>query len=1087
MQVSDTFRLLIAKEEGASKAKSHSTFAKLAGVQFRKLGIRDPMNWRGLRKDGPGTKFRLSSNSLPYLWHGRNSTIGMQTRAEKGYRPYGVPDQKPFSCFLRIVLPPCAPRVPEVAYSPPPSLLSYTPALPRVFLHQMPIQSDTRTRPRKRDRVIRFLKGLFCQCGSDDSIRSTSDRASIAPLLGELVPEDEADRLSVVPQLIGEAAPENEVARSSVEPPLREGVPENDVDRLSIRSVLGEVVPENIDSSGSEPLAGEVAPENEVGGLGSEPRLGPMAPENNVYIHHHGPVVDTTNIVHGSVTNVGHIQNASFNLHDSGPDALLWNSLPKQRDTSGQHSEYLEGSREGDVEEILQWIDSAPPGELVLWVRGAAGVGKSTLARHLTYLLREKKRLAASVSISAVPTDARGVESVVKIIARETITIHPEVIPVIRSAVSSCHGTPLGSAIFILDATDEWEFLDAFVKELESITVSSTALRFIFLGRADPRTRGYRGSWIRPYRLEPVSNTTMGRYINKELALVKWDFGRAPSERQIANLVELADGLFIWAKVVCSLLKKKLSLSSASETLEAIIHSRRSVAAEGDLPALYHQAIVWLFPESEDQDLSLKEELGALQIRYPVGDTIPQIHPAYALFHLSFLECCKSFSTSSDVASHVSEFRSHAQLAESCLLELRKFVSNAHPLEPTNLSARQKYAVKHMPLHVHRGTPSVEPESDVDWKRTPHSSLLQDMSIPSLEQWGHLLVSLVLPSSSMAGNSEVPGRYRGGLMVDVAARLKKGPEATLPVQISCLEVAVRLEPANPHSWSELGWAYRNLAMSTRSRDACDRAVRAHRNSLKVDGLSDSDKGHMLFSLGTVLDDRHDYFGSLDDLEEAITVLRSALDARPPGHQDYENSLNNLSLALHKTGSTSDLQESIRLHLKMLELRPPGHPQRDITLHNLALTLSKTGSPDDLQESIPLYREALELRPPGHPDRHTSLGTLADALAETESPDNLQESIQLNREALEVQPPGHPERDTTLNNLAFALSKTGSPDDLEESIRYHREALELRPSGHQHRHFSLGNLAGALEKRGSPADMEEARCLREEAQAIRSSR
>ncbi|KAJ3519454.1 hypothetical protein NMY22_g13194 [Coprinellus aureogranulatus] len=398
----------------------------------------------------------------------------------------------------------------------------------------------------------------------------------------------------------------------------------------------------------------------------------PAIPQSEDRVRHHGHNFNTTNTGNGSVNNVGHIENASFHLGDGGSDALLWNSLPKQRDTSGQHSEYLEGSREGDVEEILQWIDSAPPGELVLWVRGAAGVGKSTLARHLTHLLRDKNRLGASVSISAVASDARGVESVVKIFAREMITIHPEVIPFIRSALSSCHGAPLGrhiqeyicnpsrslrlpgSAIFLLDATDEWEYLDSFVKELESISALCTTLKFIFLGRSDPRTRGYEGTWIRSHRLEPVSSMTMQRYISKELASVKWDFGRAPSERQITKLVELADGLFIWAKVVCSLLKKKLSLSSASETLEAIIHSQRSVAAEGDLPALYHQAIVWLFPGSEDQGLvrqylgavlalqeplpveafssltglpvhiveTIKVELAALQIRHPVGDAI---------------------------------------------------------------------------------------------------------------------------------------------------------------------------------------------------------------------------------------------------------------------------------------------------------------------------------------------------------------------------------------------------------------------------------------------------------------------------------
>ncbi|KAJ3535995.1 hypothetical protein NMY22_g6230 [Coprinellus aureogranulatus] len=869
--------------------------------------------------------------------------------------------------------------------------------------------------------------------------------------------------------------------------------------------------------------------QSDTSGAGANIEHPAVASQSGIQVEHHGHSFNTTNTGSGPVNNLGHVENAHFHLSDGGSNALLWNSLPKQRDhTSAQHNEYLEGSREGDVREIMRWIDSAPPDELVLWIQGAAGVGKSTLARHLTHVLRKDNRLAASVFLSGVPSGARSPESVVKVIARDMGTIHPKIIPFILSAISSCHSAPFkdhlkkylcdpvcslrlpSSAIFLLDATDEWEYFDAFVKELESISALSVTLKFIFLGRSDPRTRGYRGSWIRSYRLEPVSSITMKRYIVKEFTSVKWDLGRAPSENQITKLVELADGLFIWAKVVCSLMKKKLSLSSASETLEAIIYSRQSVAAEEGLSRLYHQAIVWLFPTPHDQDLlrkylgaalvlqeplpvqafssltglpiriveSIRAELTALQIRQPVGDALPQIHPVNMLVHLSFLEYLESLSTPPDITFHISAFEAHAQLAESCLVELRKFLPNAHTLKLADLSARQKYAIKHMPLHVHRGTPSVEPEFDVDWKRTPHSSLLQGMPIPSLEQWGRLLVEVVQLSRSTK-DAKFSRESRNALMM-----------------------AVRLKPGNPYSWSKLGRMYGKLAMSTRSRDACNRAVQAYRSSLRLDELSDSDKGHMLGRLGTALLYRQDYFGGSQDLEEAIAVLRSALDACPQGQHDYEACLNNLSAALRKTGSTSNLQESICIERQLLELRPPGHPernltldnlasslsqtghpQRGITLNNLALALSDTGSPDDLQESIRLNQEALELRPSGHQERHQSLHFLAYALEKTGSPDDLKESIQLFREALELRPPGHPGRDKVLNNLASVLYKTGSPDGLEESIQYHREALELRPPGHPRHASVLDHLADALEKRGSTTDLEEARRLREEAQAI----
>ncbi|KAJ3522458.1 hypothetical protein NMY22_g11882 [Coprinellus aureogranulatus] len=897
--------------------------------------------------------------------------------------------------------------------------------------------------------------------------------------------------------------------------------------------------------------------------------------ESGIRVQHYGHNFNAMNTWNGPVNNMKNIKHAHIHLSDGGLDTLSWNSLPRQQDhTGGQQNEYLEGSREDDVQNILQWINDAPREELALWIHGGAGIGKSTLARHLTHLLRQRDQLAASVLLNSVPSDARSPESVVKVMAREMGTIHRGTIPFILSAISSCHSSPFrdylkkylcdpsrslqlqGSAIFILDAIDEWECCETFVKELESITASSATLKFILLGRSDPRTRGYEGHWIRSYQLAPVSRTTMKCYIMKELVSVKWDFGRMPSLNQISKLAELADGLFIWAKIVCSLLKKRLSRFSPSETLEAIIHSRRSVAEEGGLYGLYHQAIVWLFPTPDDRYLlrqyfgaaivlqeplsveafsaltklpiravqSVRAELTAFQIRYPVDEKILQIHPAEALFHRSFLECCQSLPRPPEFPLHISAAEAHSQLAESCLKELQTFLPSTHRLKHTDLSARQKYAIKHMPLHVHRGTPSVEPQSEAEWKQTPHSSLLQDMSIPSLVEWGRLLIALVQPSGS-ARDCNIPGGCRGRLMADVAARLGEGPDDTLPVQISCLEVAVRLDPCNSHSWCELGWAYRSLATSARSRDVCDRAVQSCQNALKIDGPSNPDKGFMLFRLGTALDDRHDYFGRVHDMEEAITVLRSSLDACQLGHPSNEDCLNNLAAALSKTGTISDMQESICLIRRVLELQPPGHadrqlsltnlagllnrmgsssdlresvillrealelghpecPERNNTLHELAYALSKTGRPNDLRESISLLQKVLKRRPPGHPEREATLNNLAGALSMTGNPIDLQESIQLYREALELHTPEHPERDITLHNLGRSLSKTGVEGDLQESVSLLREALELQPPGHRRRCTTLNKLANSLYKTGSVENLRESIPLYREALELR---
>ena len=60
-----------------------------------------------------------------------------------------------------------------------------------------------------------------------------------------------------------------------------------------------------------------------------------------------------------------------------------------------------------------------------------------------------------------------------------------------------------------------------------------------------------------------------------------------------------------------------------------------------------------------------------------------------------------------------------------------------------------------------------------------------------------------------------------------------------------------------------------------------------------------------------------------DLDEAISLLRQALELRPPPHPDRSSSLNNLALALSacfdKGGQQSDINEAISLHRQALEL------------------------------------------------------------------------------------------------------------------------------------------------------------------------
>ncbi|KAI6108200.1 hypothetical protein F5141DRAFT_102763 [Pisolithus sp. B1] len=108
----------------------------------------------------------------------------------------------------------------------------------------------------------------------------------------------------------------------------------------------------------------------------------------------------------------------------------------------------------------------------------------------------------------------------------------------------------------------------------------------------------------------------------------------------------------------------------------------------------------------------------------------------------------------------------------------------------------------------------------------------------------------------------------------------------------------------------------------------------------------------------------------------VSRKREKLERCPPGHDGRGVALYNLAWALYdrylEEDEINDLNEAITLHREALELRPVEneHYHRSSSLSELGLCLScrydKLEVVDDLEEAISLRRAALELRPPGHP-------------------------------------------------------------------------------------------------------------------------
>ena len=108
---------------------------------------------------------------------------------------------------------------------------------------------------------------------------------------------------------------------------------------------------------------------------------------------------------------------------------------------SAKWGEYIPDSRKPDVEKVCEAESTSD--RLVQCIHGPAGIGKTTLAGHLSDEFRSAGRLAAAIFLGAFSTETMGPETIVKMIAHEIGSIHPRAIPKIVEAMDQCHGTPL--------------------------------------------------------------------------------------------------------------------------------------------------------------------------------------------------------------------------------------------------------------------------------------------------------------------------------------------------------------------------------------------------------------------------------------------------------------------------------------------------------------------------------------------------------------------------------------------------------------------------------------------------------------------
>ncbi|KAH6893670.1 hypothetical protein BKA70DRAFT_1200984 [Coprinopsis sp. MPI-PUGE-AT-0042] len=791
------------------------------------------------------------------------------------------------------------------------------------------------------------------------------------------------------------------------------------------------------------------------------------------------------------------INNGNIIMNSNGEtlDFTALNDLPTHPDVTGHLSDYFPESREPDMECIMQWINAVEQDQLALCVLGGAGVGKSTLAQHLSEKLRVKAQLAACVFFGFAPSHW-GVESVLKLVAGQLARAHPEAVRLIIEAIRFHSGpsVPLDVQIekfildpvrqlglnrplvIILDALDQWPPHHGIVKALRSLEKHAALIRVVIFGRPglEASVQKLPNIIVGFHHLLPISTTIMVSYIQDRLNDVPWKFGSKPSPQSIKELAEKAGDLFIWAATISSLLEDEMSYPNPQNTLAAILQSRQTIGDTNILADLYYNAINTRFPETKHKK-EVKKFLGALLVlREPIPipafasltsinpsvvariqlnlgplHTGPQrdhqqmVYPAASNFHLSFLEYLESAEIPPHIAFPIDISISHFQLGKTCLEELYRFLSTSNR---QHAPPQQQYAVKYWHIHTAFGTPSVTPYSDTEWRNTPHYQILGRLSSAQLSEWFKIVSEF-----ENAASATLPNDQSQTQQADY-------PPDAIPMR----EIAVRRRPLDPNAWLDLGEAYWAASRTKYSEEFIERAVQAGRYAMEIG----QEGNRAYYLLSGALAERYRHTGSKEDLDEAILLGRKALlpTSSEMGTQGHPFGLLGATLE-HLSRSPEEAAVLGRAALSH------SSTVMDVTEHLFgifgAAMLESMGSSSPL--NAPTERQQSDEPPTDPAERAMSLDQLAVLLyaqfQTTDAPEDLEEPMELYREALQLLPSGHSERYRILTHLSLALYShfrlTTTTSSLNEAINLSKEVLSIQPTNHPSRAQSLCSLADYL--------------------------
>ncbi|KAK4148501.1 vegetative incompatibility protein HET-E-1 [Chaetomidium leptoderma] len=302
-------------------------------------------------------------------------------------------------------------------------------------------------------------------------------------------------------------------------------------------------------------------------------------------------------------------------------------------------------TRTGLLESITKWADN-PHGEIIFWLNGMAGTGKSTISRTVAQSFADRGLLGASFFFKRGERDRSNAALLFTTIAAQLVAKEPDLAPHVRAAIEDDPSVmskalreqfeklilkPLGNlkggsggvkeVVLVIDALDECErdndirviiYLLSQAKALSSVSLkaflTSRPELPVRLGFSD--IKGTYQDLVLHEIPKPIIEHDIAAFLDFELARIRHDYNAvSPTDRQLPPewpgcyavqiLVDMAVPLFIFAATVCRFIQES-GCDPRHQLAQVLQYQSRTHQSEIDkLEATYRPVLDRLLVGSE--------------------------------------------------------------------------------------------------------------------------------------------------------------------------------------------------------------------------------------------------------------------------------------------------------------------------------------------------------------------------------------------------------------------------------------------------------------------------------------------------------